>query len=538
LNLDPTLVAARLAYRRGDFPDALSLYKLAATGRELDLLAILRFGSCLLTSGDVERAIDQLEAGLKLAPGDFGLLIHLACAKEIQGQEAEAAKLYRTIIARSPNASVAFVNLGYLMLTRGNTAGAVDCLQRGLDAPPAYVETNLILPTFKVEVLPAPKVGSPDPALSMALVMLGLKLQESGRFEEARTCFLQATLQNGRNGSAYGALALASKITKEQSPLVDRMLELSKARDIDIPNRTRLYFALGKAMDDLGEYKTAISYFEEGHRLGREQSAAPFDRVAFETEVDSIIRASDYVDDEGELLRGSDSDLPILIVGMMRSGTTLVEQILSSHPEVAAGEELAFWRDHGFRQLRVGLGPPTKQEATELALAYTTLLREIDPDSQRVTDKMPHNFMAIGLANRVFPNSRIVCCRRHPIDICLSIYMTDFRHPIPFVNTRGDLVFFYQQFERLMDHWHKVIPADRLIDVRYEDLLNDREAITRRLVDFCGLEWDDACLRPEDNRRAVKTASVWQVRQKVYSTSLERWRRYEPWLGEFQSLLS
>ena len=168
---------------------------------------------------------------------------------------------------------------------------------------------------------------------------------------------------------------------------------------------------------------------------------------------------------------------------------------------------------------------------------YLNLLREIDPNAKRVTDKMPGNFVHLGLVHLLFPNARIVCCRRNPVDTCLSIYMTAFRNTMGYIHSRSDLAFYYREFDRLMSHWRSMIPADRLIEVQYEDLLSDRETVTRRLIDFCGLEWDQACLRPESNRRAVKTASVWQVRQAVYATSQERWRRYEPWLGELRSLL-
>jgi tetratricopeptide (TPR) repeat protein len=537
LNLDQILLAARIAYRKGDYGGASTLYELASEEGRMDALAILRYASSRLLGGDLDGAIAHFEEGLRLYPGNVGLITHLACAREMQGNDAEAARLYRFVIANTASAGLAFVNLGYILLVHGNMAGAVDCLQRGLEASPSSAPLNFVLPSFRVSALPTPKLGTSDQAASMACLMLGLKLQESGRFPQAQACFAQSLRCNVRNGSAYGALAVAGKLSQRDSSLIERMVALTKARDLDDQTRIRLAFALGKAMDDLGEYASAMAHFEEAHRLSLAQGSAPFDRAAFEAEVSAIIKAytGERVREEG--VSGSEADLPLPIVGMMRSGTTLVEQIVSSHPEVTAGDELCFWRDHGFRQLRSGLRPPTREEASGLAEAYTSMLREIDPDGQRVTDKMPHNFMATGLIHRVFPNARVLCCRRNPVDICLSLYMTDFRHPIPFVNTREDLVFFYRQFERLMDHWHDVTPSDRLIDVSYEELLTNREAATRRLIEFCGLEWDDACLHPENNRRAVKTASVWQVRQQVYSTSKERWRRYEPWLGELQSLL-
>jgi hypothetical protein len=154
-----------------------------------------------------------------------------------------------------------------------------------------------------------------------------------------------------------------------------------------------------------------------------------------------------------------------------------------------------------------------------------------------VTDKMPFNFGLLGVIRQVFPRAAIVHCRRHPIDTCLSIFATDFEATIDFAADRGSLVFFYDQYQRLMAHWRAVLPAERFIEIDYEALVADPEPLTRRLVAACGLAWDDACLAPQRNQRRIATASVWQARQPIYRTSVERWRRYEPWIGELRQLL-
>lgn len=220
---------------------------------------------------------------------------------------------------------------------------------------------------------------------------------------------------------------------------------------------------------------------------------------------------------------------PALIVGMPRSGTTLVEQIVSSHPLVAAGGELTFWTDQ--RETAAA-----KDAASRLAAGYLALLRRIGPGSERVTDKNPFNFLHLGAIRLALPHARFIHVRRDPIDTCLSIYFTRFATPQAFAYDRGDLVFYYRQYERLMAHWRAFIPADRLLEIDYESLIANRESLTRRMIAFCGLPWDAACLAPESNPRLVRTASVWQARQPVYRTSVERWRRYEPWLGELSQL--
>jgi hypothetical protein len=243
-------------------------------------------------------------------------------------------------------------------------------------------------------------------------------------------------------------------------------------------------------------------------------------------------------------------DLPVLIVGMPRSGTTLTEQVLSSHPSVGAGGELRFWgrkvsewrfppSDDTFgraERLPLRLGSVEADELSRAAEEYRAALRAIGPQALRVTDKEPLNFEHLGLIWKAIPHARVIHCRRRPIDICLSIYFNFFNGKMAW--DRADLVFQYRQYERLMAHWRNVLPTDFFTEVEYETLVADREAETRRLVDFCGLEWNDACLAPERNPRRIKTASLWQARQPVYRTSLERWRRYEPWLGELRELLT
>jgi hypothetical protein len=234
-------------------------------------------------------------------------------------------------------------------------------------------------------------------------------------------------------------------------------------------------------------------------------------------------------------VEGEDDDTPVLVLGMPRSGTTLIERIVSSHPGVAGGGELVFWNDHAPGQ--VDAEPETLAGAAdELRTAYLRLLRGIGPDALRVTDKMPFNFLWVGLVHLLLPGARFVHCRRNPIDTCLSVYTTHFTQTWGFASDRADLVFYYRQYLRLAGHWRSVIPADRWIDVDYEEATSAPEAIARRLVAFSGLEWDAACLAPERNPDAVRTANKWQARQPVYRTSVERWRKYEPWIGELATL--
>jgi hypothetical protein len=296
-----------------------------------------------------------------------------------------------------------------------------------------------------------------------------------------------------------------------------------------------LHFAAGKAREDLGEYAGAIEQFDAANRI--RHRLAPFDRSRFEARIDRLIARFDralFAANPGV----SDDETPILVLGMPRSGTTLIERIVSSHPSVAGGGELVFWDQRG--PALVDAEPAELAGAADrLRDDYLAVLRGVAPDAQplRVTDKMPFNFQWMGLVHLVLPKARIIHCRRNPIDVCLSIYTTYFAKDWGFASDRGDLAAYYRGYLRLMDHWRAVLPPDRLLEVDYEEATLAPEETAKRLIAFAGLPWDPACARPELNADVVRTANKWEARQAVYRTSVERWRRYEAWIGELRGLI-
>ena len=271
------------------------------------------------------------------------------------------------------------------------------------------------------------------------------------------------------------------------------------------------------------------------------RASAPFDSAAFSIEVDRLIArcTPEFIAQASEL--GSEDATPVLIIGMPRSGTTLVEQIVSMHPEVAGGGELNFWNERGAAWRGSAAGDERQVVVSEfLAKAageYLGVLRAIAPKAARVTDKMPFNFLWAGLIHVAFPRATIIHCRRAAVDTALSIHQTYFHPGLAFPTGGAELVAYFESYQRLIDHWRSVLPADRFIEVDYEELTRAPEPVIRRIIAACGLAWHDACLRPESNPRAVKTPSKWQTRQPIYRTSVARWRRYEPWLGPLRALV-
>jgi tetratricopeptide (TPR) repeat protein len=374
-----------------------------------------------------------------------------------------------------------------------------------------------------------------DPNNAMAHDLLGNLLSELGHFDEARACFQRTVALAPLLAGCYYDLVRCRPVTSQDDGLLEQMEAALDTPGLEAAQRVRLHLALGKAADDLGDYGLAMRNFDAADAVRR--SSLSFDSAAFAVEIDRLIArcTPEWIARASEL--GNRDATPVLILGMPRSGTTLVEQIVSNHPDVGAGGELHFWNERGaawHRSDAVGIDAPFLAKA---AADYLGVLRTIAPKAARVTDKMPFNFLWAGLIHVAFPRAVIIHCRRAALDTALSIHQTHFHPSLAFPTGGTELVMYFRSYQRLVDHWRSVLPADRFLEVDYEELTRAPEAVIREIIAACGLAWDEACLRPESNPRAVRTPSKWQARQPIYRNSVARWRRYEPWLGELRPLV-
>lgn len=362
-------------------------------------------------------------------------------------------------------------------------------------------------------------------------------LQSVGQFDRAAEELLRSIDQAPLYGEAYQALVYGKRIGTEDLPLV-RKIEALLERDLPTPtDRINLLYALGKSYDNLGEYERAIGCFDSANALTRKVfSIRPFDSASFRAVVDAKIALFDAEFFADSRQFRCESALPLLVVGMMRSGTTLAEQMLSRHPQVGAGGEQGYWGLNEQAMIDIWRGAINLARVRSCAKEYTDLLASTAPGFPYVVNKNPANLQYLGSFHLAFPRARIICTRRSGIDTALSLWMTPMNTSAEFVYDRESIVFAYREHMRLLDHWREVLPADRLFEVRYEDLVAEPAVHGRRMVEFCDLPWDEACLHPEMNDRLVRTPSLWQVRQPIYKTSTERWRKYEPWLGVFEEL--
>jgi len=552
LRLDPRSVRARtelglLLLRERKLEDALAHLNEAVLLKSDDAETHNNLGLALLELGRFDEAVLSFERATLRKPVIAGAVYNLGIAQEALGRDADASLSYGRALALAASLLPARLRLGRLLARHGKHDEALAAFAAAVASEPNAVEPRLELARILLDV------GRIDDAvrhLSQAMnrepqraethELAGIAHLQAGQFDAAIASFERCLAIAPARTQAYLGIAQATKFSGHDNPFVSRVSALLGQDNLEDGDRIRLHYALGKTYDDCGRYAEAMRHFDAANSIAARHlrsSRHAISRSVHSANVDRIIEtfAAECFARSKQL--GSDSELPILIVGMVRSGTTLVEQILSSHSTVGAGGELPFWGRQRDALLEVADGSFGPAGARAKADEYLATLRTRCPASRHVTDKMPTNFLLLGLIHLMFPQARIVHCRRDPVDTCLSIYMTPFRNFPDFAHDRGNIVYYYEEYLRLMAHWRRVLPADRFFEIDYEGLVADPGPVTRRLLDFCGLAWEDSCLRPEHNQRPIQTPSAWQARQPVYRSSVERWRRYEPFLGEFRQLV-
>ena len=538
-------------------PLLASATKLLRVGRPAEAIAPLRdaallepfnptiqhdLGLACLEVGRIPDAIAALQLAVASNPRYGDAYFRLGIALEKQGDIGGAIVAYDRATQLLPSLTEAWFRAGALVYELGHRNEAIGCFRRAaatggktsfgrLGKARAFLAEDRNQEAEQV----LRQTLALDPRNAMAHDLLGNLLSEFGRFDEARECFEYAIAIAPLLAGSYYDLLRCRPVTSDDDGLLQRMEAALATPGLEAAQRHRLHLAIGKAADDLGDYALAMRHFDAADTVRR--GSASFDSAAFSIEIDRLIArcTPELIARAAEL--GSCDATPVLILGMPRSGTTLVEQIVSMHPGVAAGDELHFWNERGAAWHRSGAAGNETGFLARAAADYLSVLRAIGPTAARVTDKMPFNFLWAGLIHLTFPRAIIIHCRRAAVDTALSIHQTHFHPSLAFPTGGAELVAYFRSYQRLVDHWRSVLPADRFIEVDYEDLTREPEPVIRRIIAACGLAWHSACLRPESNPRAVRTPSKWQTRQPIYRTSVARWKRYEPWLGPLRALV-
>jgi tetratricopeptide (TPR) repeat protein len=528
--------------RAGRPADAIAPLRDAALLQPSNPIIQHDLGLAFLEVGRVPDAIAALQRAVASNPRYADAYFRLGIALEKLGNTGGAIAAYDRATELQPSLTEAWFRAGALVYTLGHRDEAIACFRRaaatgGKTSFGRLGKARALLTEDRNQE--AEQVLrhtlALDPGNAMAHDLLGILLSEFGRFDEARECFQRAIAIAPLLAGSYYDLVRCRRVTSDDDGLPQRMQAALVTPGLEAAQRLRLHLAIGKAADDLGDYALAMQHFDAADDVRR--SATPFDSTAFSIEIDRLIArcTPEWIARASEL--GSGDATPVMIIGMPRSGTTLVEQIISMHPDVGAGGELNFWNERGAAWHRSRAAGNEKAFLAKAAADYLRVLRAIAPRAARVTDKMPFNFLWAGLIHAAFPRAIIIHCRRAAVDTALSIHQTHFHPGLAFPTGGAELVAYFRSYQRLIDHWRSVLPVDRFIEVDYEELTRAPELVIRQIIAACCLAWHDACLRPESNPRAVKTPSKWQTRQPIYRSSVARWRRYEPWLGPLRALI-
>jgi tetratricopeptide (TPR) repeat protein len=526
------------------------------------------------------------QAGTAETQNNLG--VKLADAGKLQ----EAIAVYGQALRLRPDFPEAHNNLGVALADQGQLAAAQNCYRAALQLRPEYAEAhnNLGVALFRQELIDQAVAALREavrlkPDYAAAHANLGAALADRGDFVEAVEHYRTALAIEPQSLTAHQNLAAALVELGQMSAAIahchtvlrlnpscaaiyfllgelaaqgmysfgsdeiahlEKLLAEPEHRSLEDANY--LHFTLAAWLDRQGRYEEAFPHYRQGNECRRQilrQQNRTYDADAHRRLVDQLIATFDRSWFERAGFKGLESDMPIFVVGMPRSGTTLVQQILSSHPQVTGAGELRYLEQILCTPADVAsaaAGYPaymttlTGTVARRLGERYLECLAKVSAGKPRVVDKMPHNYLHLGSIVALFPHTPIIHCRRDPMDVCLSCYFQNFKW-LNYSCSLDELALHYREYERLMAHWRSVLPRP-IHEVVYEELVARPEQVIRELVAACGLDWDSRCLAFHENRRAVRTASKLQVRRPVYASSVGRWKRYENHLGSLRQALA
>ncbi len=536
----------------GDNDKALGYYHKALQFREQYPEAYNNLGSLLRDQGKFPEAEHAYRKAMAQNPRYMEAYNNLAQLFYMQNRDPDALRVLADALRIQEDNPSTLALTARVQLRRNNFEACEQAARRSLQANPKFVDAMIVLGQLfhetdryeeAVKMLEeAIKIAPNSPE---ARNFYGVALKSVGRLDEGREQILQAISINSNN---YGAYANLNDLVdfKDRPDLVEAMEAIfAKHTNHDDPRLMALHFGFAKALEDVGDYPRALEHYLKGAKLKRATlTYTEQDTFKFFADIKEAFPAEMF---KKRPFAGLPNDRLVFIIGMPRSGSTLCEQILSSHPDVhGAGEVKHLARALG--QLRDRFPSMTRFPAVvkELeAFHYETLgksyLRQLLPsagDAKKITDKLLTNYFFVGLIHMIFPNAKFVHTMRNPVDTCLSAFTKLFKDDMPHSYDFGELGRYYLQYQALMDHWRQVLPEGVLMDVQYENAVADTEGYARRLIDFVGLDWDPACVEFYKSSRPVKTASVAQVRKPVYTQSVERWLRYGPGLQPLADALN
>jgi tetratricopeptide (TPR) repeat protein len=504
-------------------------------------------GRALLRLGRKPEAAAAFEAALSLRPDYVGAWEMLGIVNGDLGRPHEALRCFERLCALRPSSAPAHDYCGMALVLMRQYEEAIERFRKAIKLDPRFLRarSNLGEPLSALgrneEALAAYEgVLEIDPQNAMAETGRGDVLQILGRIDEAAAAYERAIALSPRKPTPYRRLLQVRTVANADDPalkvLQDMVTDAAKMTDTD---GVELHLALAKAYRDLDCKDLAFKHLIEGNRLKRHTLAYDETAALADLRTTADVFTPDVMRAKAGL--GDSSEQPVFVIGMPRSGTSLVEQILASHSQVFGAGELAIFGQltaqrfgRRLENLSTGL---SGENLRQLGADYAARIAAKAPDAKRIIDKMPINFRFAGLIHLALPKARIVHMMRDPMDTCFSCYCQTFLGELNFAYDLGELGRYYKAYAALMAHWRTVLPAETMLEIRYETLVENFEAEARRLIGFCGLAWEDRCLRFHETKRAVRTASAVQVRRPLYHEAIGRWKDYAQQLEPLRAAL-
>ena len=566
---DAILILAKIAHEQGEFKVAVERYQQFLKVIPDHEQSHFNLGVVLEELGHVERAIGHYEKSITINANNAAVHGRLAdaCCKQRRWEEGirayhqvlaiqaddvgtmiklgnaftaaqlfeESIPLYEQALTIMPDVALAYRGLGASLQRMGQLKRAIECFEQALRLRPDYVRARIDLAQALRQVgkarealVPLQEAIDLSPDNSEAHIRLASTYRQLGQPGPAIKQLEQFLAVRPTCGEAYYHLSMMQP-EPELIPVVQKLLGEPGLSNGDA---SYCHFALGNLLHAGKSYEQAFTHFLKANALQRETFTYHADEN--NQTVDSLIKV--YCKEHFQEKRqfGSASSLPVFIVGMPRSGTTLIEQILSSHALVhGAGELEALAGVNRFIAQQLGDAKPRpecmslidKKIVDEYSARYLQELTFHCPTAARIIDKMPENFARIGLIKTLFPDARIIHCQRNPLDNCISLFFHCFTTFLASFELR-ELGQNYLQYQRLMSHWQTLFPGE-IFTVQYEDLVMDQEKVSKQLIEYVGLEWDENCIDFQDNERNVMSPSNMQVRRPMYKSSMNRWKLYE-----------
>ena len=526
--------------RNGRRADAIAIYEDVAERAGDDVAVHVELGRLCLELGAPDEAGKHYAVAVEQQPDNAHFLGYLAVARQQAWQAEEAYELFRKAAAIDPDIFEVMHGLGAYFMGRSDYLEARGYLERALKlrqndaALLANLATTLMhLDEHEQALKFAEKALRLDPTHPNTHYTVGNILTQLGRTGDAIRHFENTIRRHPTFGAAYDLYVRTKTFSREDKAFIDKTEKVLE-RGMPSNERTCLHYALGKVYDDCGEWDKAFEHYSQGNLLKRKPWDLKRERRSFK-QTKKVYTSSSLASYRS---LGNPAAVPVFIVGMPRSGTTLMERMIASHPDGAAAGELS--EMSRIAQVLASPGNPRQFAATTKANLtaenvarnadeYLRVLRQGREEAGRIVDKQPANYYFLGQISVLFPNATIVHAIRHPLDVCLSCHFQNFSN-IDWANDFEDIAGKYRLYREVMDYWKQTVPAGKIVDVVYEALVEDPESQGKRLLEACGLEWDASLLEFYRQEGVVKTASIGQVRQPIYRSSRMRWKNYAPHL--------